>query len=68
MENNEANTVFKPLADDAFRRYRGNAVDELGFADRFHRRCAIGAVHRAALEIDGGADIVAGLHVAEQFV
>ena len=49
------------LAVDAARRHRGDAVDELGLADRLHLLRAVGAVHRARLHEHGRDDVVAAL-------
>ncbi len=48
--------------------HRGDAGDELGFADRTQFLRAVGAVHRMALQEHGGDDVVARSQVREQFV
>ena len=52
----------------AARAHRRRAVDEFDLADRPHLDRAIGAVHRAAFDEDGPADVVAALRVGQQFV
>ena len=46
----------------------GDAVDEFGFADGFEGLRPGGAVHRAALQEDGGDDVVAAVGVGQQVV
>src|SRR3954471_4606365 len=41
-------------------RHRGDAVGEFDLADGTKRFRTAGAVHRAAVDIDGGDDVVAG--------
>src|SRR4051794_27794561 len=48
------------LAVSAARGHRGDAVGELDLADRAERLRAVRAVHRAAIDIDGGDDVMAG--------
>ena len=40
------------LAELSARAHRRRAVDEFDFADRLHRRRAVGAIHRAAFDKD----------------
>ena len=43
---------------DAARAHRGDAVDELGFAERREFRIAVRAIHGVALQVHRGADVV----------
>ncbi len=52
------------LAIAAAGAHRGDAVGELDFAHRAERFRSAGAIHRAAVDIDGGDDVVAGGDVA----
>src|SRR5262249_32665100 len=54
--------VFAALA------HRRDAGDELGFAERARLRRAVGAVHLAAFEKHGGANVVAAGGVLDQVV
>ncbi len=56
------------LAIDAARRHRGDAVDELGLADRPQRVGPVGAVHRAAFHVDGADHLVAAVEIGQQLV
>ena len=66
------------VADDAgtdFRRtvaaggaHRGDAVDEFGLADRAESLRTLGSVHGAALQENGGDDVVAAVDVGQQVV
>jgi len=47
--------------------HRGDTGDELHLADRAHLDRPVAPIHRAALLEDGGADVVAGVEVGEQF-
>ena len=47
----------------AARAHRGDAIGKFNFADRPQRFRPAGAVHRAAIDIDGGDDVVAGCDV-----
>ena len=55
--------AHRALAIAAARRHRRDAIGELDFADGAERLGSAGAVHRAAVDIDGGDDVVAGGHV-----
>jgi hypothetical protein len=52
----------------AARAHRGDAVGELGLAYRLHRLRPLGAVHRARLHIDRGADVVPAFEIGEELV
>ena len=56
------------IAVDTARAHRRDAVGELRLADRLHRFRPVGAVHGAGLHEDGGADVVAGADIGEDFV
>src|ERR1700704_3573828 len=51
------------LAVAAARGHSGDAVGELDFAERAERFWPRAAVHRAAIDIDGGDDVMAGCDV-----
>ena len=46
----------------------GDALDELSLADVAHLAGAVGAVHCAALDEDGGDDVMSGVDVSHDFV
>ena len=50
----------------AARRHGGDAVDELGLAERAQLRRAVGAVAGRALDEDGALDVVAAAGVGQQ--
>ena len=50
----------------ARRAHGGDAVDELDLADRRHLGGAVPAVHRLALEEDGGDDVVSAADIGQQ--
>src|SRR4029077_16111866 len=52
----------------AARRHRRDAIGELDLADRAERLRPVRAVHRAAIDIDGGNDVVAGGDVVPHFL
>ena len=56
------------LAVDAAGAHGGDAVDELGLADRAQLFGAVGAIHRAGLHEDGRDDVVAAVGVGQQLV
>ena len=56
------------LAVDAAGAHGGDAVDELGLADRLQLLRPCGAVHRAGLHIDRRDDVVAAVGVGQQLV
>ena len=56
------------LAVAAARGHGGDAVDEFRLAERGVGGIAVRPVHRPALKIDRGEDVVAGVEVAQQLV
>ena len=56
------------LAVDATGAHGGDAVGELGFANRLHRHRAIGAVHRATIDVNRGGDVMARAGISQQFI
>ncbi len=56
------------LAVAAAGRHGGDAVDEFRLADRSVGGIAVRPVHRRALEIDRGKNVVAGVDVLQQLV
>ena len=48
----------------AARAHRGDAVGKFNFANRSQRFRSAGAIHRAAIDIDGRHDVVAGCDIA----
>jgi hypothetical protein len=53
------------LAELSARAHRRRAVDEFDFADRLHRRRAVGAIHRAAFDKDCLRDVVPATGIGE---
>ena len=56
------------VAVAAGRAHRGDAVDELGFADRAEFLGPAGAMHRAALHEHGADDVMAAVGVRQQII